>query len=207
MNNLYNKNYVYANKTNINLFKDRIIEKVNSLFENSNSEFLTASKVYAKISLSADNFLTEFSFKVDEMNMYSIIKYLMPEEYIYSRPMIIKLDSDLKNTFNVISKYMNEFEEIDDQMLLKYINRNGLGSGWYYNYNSFCEYMSEDFVRVDKQRIVKKDIFNLNDYLVNQVDIGLKNESSSWENWKHLYFHHYGYNQFFFGKQTDTYTS
>lgn len=173
--NLYNKNYVYANKTNINLFKDRIIEKVNSLFENSNSEFLTASKVYAKISLSADNFLTEFSFKVDEMNMYSIIKYLMPEEYIYRRPMIIKLDSDLKNTFNVISKYMNEFEEIDDQMLLKYINRNGLGSGWYYNYNSFCEYMSEDFVRVDKQRMVKKDIFNLNDYLVNQVDIGLKN--------------------------------
>ena len=126
--NLYNKNYVYANKTNIELFRNKIIEKVNSLFKNSNSEFLTASKVYAKISLSSDNFLRDFSFKVDEMNLYSIIKYLMPEEYMYRRPMIIKLDSDLKNTFTVISKYMNEFEEIDDQMLLKYINRNGLGN-------------------------------------------------------------------------------
>ena len=173
--NLYNKNYVYANKTNIELFRNKIIEKVNSLFKNSNSEFLTASKVYAKISLSSDNFLRDFSFKVDEMNLYSIIKYLMPEEYMYRRPMIIKLDSDLRNTFNVISKYMNEFEEIDDQMLLKYINRNGLGNGWYYNYNSFCEYMSDNFVRIDKQRMVKKDKFDLSDYLVNQVAIGLNN--------------------------------
>ena len=173
--NLYNKNYVYADKTNIGLFRNRIIEKVNSLFENSNSEFLTASKVYAKIVLSADNFLTDFSFKVDEMNMYSIIKYLMPEEYMYRRPMIIKLDSDLRNTFNVISKYMNEFEEIDEQMLIKYINSNNLSSGWYYNYNSFCEYMSDNFVRVDKQKMVKKEKFDLGDYLVNQVDKGLNN--------------------------------
>ena len=173
--NLYNKNYVYADKTNIELFRNRIIEKVKSLFENNNSEYLTASKVYAKIALSGDNFLTNFSFKVDELNMYSIIKYFMPEEYMYKRPMIIKLDSDLKNTFTVISKYMNEFEEFDDQMLIKYINRNGLGSGWYYNYNSFCEYMSDNFVRVDKQRMVKKDKFNLSDYLVDQVNIGLNN--------------------------------
>ena len=136
--------------TNIELFRNKIREKVNSLFENSNSEFLTASKVYAKIALSTDNFLTDFSFKVDEMNMYSIVKYLMPEEYMYRRPMIIKIDSDLRNTFAVISKYMNEFDEIDDQKLIKYINQNGLGSGWYYNYNSFCECMSDNFVRVDK---------------------------------------------------------
>ena len=39
------------------------------------------------------------------------------------------------------------------------------------------------------------------------VDIGLKNEYSDWENWKHLYFHHYGYNQFFFGKPTGKFTN
>ena len=59
----------------------------------------------------------------------------------------------MKNTFNVISKYMNEFEEIDDQMLLKYINRNGLSSGWYYNYNSFTCF---DIYYYDLQKFICK---------------------------------------------------
>ena len=32
------------------------------------------------------------------------------------------------------------------------------------------------------------------------VDVGLKNDSQPWEDWKHLYFHHYGYNQKLWGK-------
>ena len=35
--------------------------------------------------------------------------------------------------------------------------------------------MSDNFVRIDKQRMVKKDKFDLSDYLVNQVAIGLNN--------------------------------
>ena len=38
------------------------------------------------------------------------------------------------------------------------------------------------------------------------VDVGLKNDSQPWEDWKHLYFHHYGYNQKLWGKDSDIYT-
>ena len=36
------------------------------------------------------------------------------------------------------------------------------------------------------------------------VDIGLRNgrNGATWEIWKHLYFHEYGYEQFFFGHDT-----
>lgn len=39
------------------------------------------------------------------------------------------------------------------------------------------------------------------------VEIGLKNDNAPWEEWKHLYFHHYGYNQFLFGKPTGKHTN
>lgn len=38
------------------------------------------------------------------------------------------------------------------------------------------------------------------------VDVGLKSDSQNWEEWKHLYFHHYGYNQKLWGKDSDIYT-
>ena len=39
------------------------------------------------------------------------------------------------------------------------------------------------------------------------VEVGLKNDSAPWDQWKHLYFHHYGYNQFFYGKPTGKFTN
>lgn len=36
------------------------------------------------------------------------------------------------------------------------------------------------------------------------IEVGLKNSYESWEEWKHLYFHHYGYNQKY-GEKTVTY--
>ena len=39
------------------------------------------------------------------------------------------------------------------------------------------------------------------------IEVGLKNSYESWEEWKHLYFHHYGYNQKIWGKDSNLYTN
>lgn len=39
------------------------------------------------------------------------------------------------------------------------------------------------------------------------IEVGLKNRYESWEEWKHLYFHHYGYNQKIWGKDSNLYTN
>jgi hypothetical protein len=39
------------------------------------------------------------------------------------------------------------------------------------------------------------------------IEVGLKNRYEGWENWKHLYFHHYGYNQKLWGKDSNLYTN
>lgn len=39
------------------------------------------------------------------------------------------------------------------------------------------------------------------------VEVGLKNDSVPFDEWKNLYFHNYGYNQFLFGKDTGKFTN
>ena len=39
------------------------------------------------------------------------------------------------------------------------------------------------------------------------IEVGLKNNYESWENWKNMYFHHYGYNQKLWGKDSNLYTN
>lgn len=39
------------------------------------------------------------------------------------------------------------------------------------------------------------------------IEVGLKNNYESWENWKHMYFHHYAYNQKLWGKDSNLYTN
>lgn len=38
------------------------------------------------------------------------------------------------------------------------------------------------------------------------IDVGLKNDSQPFENWKNMYYHHYGYNQKLWGEDSDIYT-
>ncbi len=39
------------------------------------------------------------------------------------------------------------------------------------------------------------------------VDVGLKNDNAPWDYWKNLYFHNYGYRQFFYGHDTGKMTT
>jgi len=173
--NLYNKRFIYANNTNVDDFKQKFEKKINELFKISNSEFLTASKIYAKIYLSSDNFLNSISFTVDDMNIYSVIKYLLPEDYIYRKPLIIKLDSNMKNSYYAVSDYLLALDEFDDKILLRYLNRTGLGQWWYYNFNLLCNYLSDDFVQVDKKKMVKKGKIKLDDFKIKKIEENINN--------------------------------
>ena len=39
------------------------------------------------------------------------------------------------------------------------------------------------------------------------IDIGFDNIKAPWDEWKHLYYHHYGYSQFFYGKPLNKMTT
>ena len=167
---LYNKRFIYVDKTNIGLIKGKLKEKIEYLFQSMNTNYLTSHKIFAKIALSNDNFLNKVNFEVDGFNMYSIIRNLFPNDYYYRRPIISKLDAGIMTNIMALRQYLVTLDEFDIKGVEKHVTKMGLSNKWYYEFYSLCEYMSEEFVLVDKKTMVKKSKLAVDDYTVDEIE-------------------------------------
>lgn len=167
---LYDKKFIYADKSNINILKDKLKERIDSLLDFLKSDFITSHKLFANIALSDDNIFEEISFEVDAYNTYSIVRYLYPDEYFYRRPIISKLDKGAITTINAIHDYLIELDSFDNEISSKYITKMNLSFKWIYEYQELCNYMSSEFLQVDKKNMVKIETLNIDSYIVEKID-------------------------------------
>lgn len=170
---LYNRRFIYANKTNIDVIKTELKNKIEELFITLNTNYLTSHKIYAKIALSSKNFLLKVNFEVDGFNIYSIIRSLFPKEYYYRRPIISKLDAGIMTNIMALRQYLVTLDEFDIKKVELYVTKMGLSSKWFYEYYTLCEYMSEDFILIDKKTMIKKEKFGIEEYTLNLVEKNL----------------------------------
>lgn len=170
---LYNKRFIYVNKTNIEAIRSELKNKIEELFTTLNTNYLTSHKIFAKIALSNNNFLSKINFEVDGFNLYSIIRSLFPNDYYYRRPIISKLDAGIITNIVALRQYLITLDEFDIKKVEIYVTKMGLSNKWFYEYYTLCEYMSEDFVLVDKKTMIKKEKLNIDEYTLNQIENNL----------------------------------
>lgn len=170
---LYNKRFIYVNKTNIAAIKSELKNKIEELFITLNTNYLTSHKIYAKIALSNNNFLSKVNFEVDGFNLYSIIRSLFPNDYYYRRPIISKLDAGIITNIIALRQYLITLDEFDIKKVEMYVTKMGLSNKWFYEYYTLCEYMSEEFVLIDKKTMVKKEKLDIDEYTLNQIESNL----------------------------------
>lgn len=167
---LYDKKYIYAENTNIELLKYELKPIIEDMFNSLNTDFITSHKLYSKIILSNNNIFKKLSFPVDSFNTYSIVKYLYPNEYFYRKPIISKLDSGAMTTIKAIHDYLIQFDKFDNDVASKFITKMNLSFKWIYEYQELCNYMSDEFVQIDKKVMVKKDAIDIDDYIIEKID-------------------------------------
>ena len=172
---LYNRKFIYADKSNINIIKDELKKRIETLFETTNTNYLTSHKIFAKIVLSNDNFLSKINFEVDSFNLYSIIRNLFPNDYYYRRPIISKLDAGVIDNLAALKQYLLTLDEFDSKKVKMYINKMNLSSKWLNEYYTLCEYMSEDFVLVDKKTMVSKERLAIDVYTIEKIEKSVDN--------------------------------
>ena len=170
---LYNKRFIYVNKTNIVDIKSELKNKIDELFITLNTNYLTSHKIFAKIALSNNNFLSKINFEVDGFNLYSIIRSLFPNDYYYRRPIISKLDAGIITNIIALRQYLITLDEFDIKKVEMYVTKMGLSNKWFYEYYTLCEYMSEDFILIDKKTMVKKEKLDIDEYTLNQIENNL----------------------------------
>lgn len=167
---LYDKKFIYADKSNVEILKPVLKNRIEKLITSLDSDFITSHKLFANIVLSDDNIFDDISFEVDGFNTYSIVKYLYPDDYFYRRPIISKLDKGAITTIKAIHDYLIELDTFDDEISSKYITKMNLSFKWIYEYQELCNYMSNEFLQIDKKTMIKKESINIDSYLIEKVD-------------------------------------
>ncbi len=167
---LYDKKFIYADKSNIESLKEKLKSRIDNLLFSLNSDFVTSHKLYANIALSGNNIFENISFEVDGFNTYSIVRYLYPDEYFYRRPIISKLDKGTITTINAIHDYLIEFDSFNDEISSKYITKMNLSFKWINVYQELCNYMSNEFLQINKKTMLKIDNLNIDSYIIDKID-------------------------------------
>jgi len=100
---------------------------------------------------------------------------LYPNEYFYKRPIISKSDKGTLTTINIIHDYLIKLDSFDDEISSRYITKMNLSFKWIHEYQELCNYMSNEFLQINKKTMIKKENLNIDSYTIEKIDGILNN--------------------------------
>lgn len=157
-----NRRYIYIDKLNITKeTKDKLKEYIDSLFIMLDSKILTAQKIYANLAIKNRELLNQLHItaKFGDYELYSIIKYLFKNEYYYNRPIISLEENFTTTTYSLVQEYVKRLDKFSYNDVKSYLYKMNLAP--LTSYLNFMEDMSELFVQIDKDSMIKKEKLNL----------------------------------------------
>ncbi len=174
------KTYIYIDKLEISKETENELKQfINNLFKKLNSKILTAKKIYANLYILNKELFNKLHItaKFGDFELFSIIQYLFKDDYFYSRPIISLQEDCTTSSYLLIKEYVSRFEKFNYTDIKNYIykmNIRGLCS-----YMSFMEDLSDEYVQISKDSMIRKDKFNISEdnllKIKELLDLVLKN--------------------------------
>lgn len=166
---LTSKKYIYISKVVIT--DDTVAEFkkfIDGVFASLGTCVTSSRKIYAKLSLTNKPLQERLKLARDNFSTFSLIRYLFKDDYGFNRP-IISLDKNADtNTYNVIVNYAMSLETFNSKTIRNYVSKMNIGG--LYSYLSFMEDMSDNFVQVNIETMIRKDKFEMTDAQVKELD-------------------------------------
>ena len=125
------------------------------------SKILTAQKIYANLAIKNRELLNQLHItaKFGDYELYFIIKYLFKNEYYYNRPIISLEENFTTTTYSLVQEYVKRLDKFSYNDVKSYLYKMNLAP--LTSYLNFMEDMSELFVQIDKDSMIKKEKLNL----------------------------------------------
>lgn len=164
----YMQSFILLSKINIsNAFKDSLVENINYLFKSLNSKVIVCSKLYARMRLMNEELMGEVKIFDSEFAFFSLVSALLENEYIFRRP-YISCDALIDLSHNsLIVNYINTLPKFNSQILLAYVNKMHLR--YIDSYLDFLISNSDNFVQINMDTAVKKELLMLNENTLNTI--------------------------------------
>lgn len=175
------KSYIYIEKLNITeQIKQELKEYIDDLFIKLDSNILTSKKIYASLNIMNKNLYNKLNItaRFGDFELFSIIQHLYKDDYYYSRPIISKEEEFTTTAYMLIKEYakrLNIFSYNDIKRYIYKMNLGGLSS-----YLNFMDDLSDEYVQINKDSMVKKEELNLTREQLEKIeefmDLLLKNK-------------------------------
>lgn len=166
---LFDKKFIYVSQIDIS---KEIISKlkdiIEGLFLSLKTRVISARKVFARLSLTNKELLSNLKIATDSFSTFSLIKYLFREEYGFNRP-LISLDKDSEvDSIELIVNYVSTLDEFSSNTIKMYttkMNIRGL-----YSFLEFMEDQSDSFVQVSQDTMVSKSKLNISSNNLKEIE-------------------------------------
>lgn len=159
--------FIYYDKYNMDIkLKEELREFINELFKSLNTKLLTSKKIYAKLQLTRKDLFEKLNLTNGHFELFSIIKVEYIEFY-YSRPYIFIDENEYYTRSSIVQNYVRQFDLFNIKMIQDY--QSNLNIGGLYSYLEFMENMSDEYVQVDIDEMVKIEKLNINSVTLNEI--------------------------------------
>ena len=165
-----NKQYIYVDKLNItDEIKKELKEYVDSLFVVLDSKLLTAQKIYASLAIKNKELLNKLHLtsRFGDFELYYLLKYLYKNDYYYSRPIISLEENFTTSAYVLAQEYVRRLDKFNYGDIKIYLYKMNLGI--IYSYLVFMEDMSESYVQINKDSMLKKEKLNLTEEKLKEI--------------------------------------
>lgn len=159
--------FIYVDKYNMgDDVKIELKKFIDDLFNSLDTKLLTSKKIYAKLQLTNKSLFEKLNLTNGHFELFSVIKAIY-SSYFYSRPYVFLEESAYNTRSTIIQNYVRQFDSFNFKMIQDYQSKMNIGT--LYSYLEFMENMSEEYVQVDIDEMVKIEKLNLNSIMLNDI--------------------------------------
>lgn len=159
--------FIYASKYNIDeSTKTELKTFIDDLFSSLNTKLVTSKKIYAKLQLTNKELYKKLNLTNGHFELFSIIKAIY-NNYYYSRPYIFLEENAYNTRSTIIQDYVRKYDSFNLKMIQDYQSKMNIGG--LYSYLEFMENMSDEYVQVDIDEMVKIEKLNLNEVTIKEI--------------------------------------
>lgn len=171
--------FIYISKLDIDdNTKVELKNFIDNQFSLLNSNLISSKKIYARLLLTNKDLYKKLNLKNGHFQLFSMIKILYPEFY-YHRPFISIESSTVNTNYNVIRNHIEKYEKFSIKTIHDYERKMNIRC--VNNYLQFMEDMSDDYVQIDINTMLKKDKLDISsselEHIKKSVDLILNNFS------------------------------
>lgn len=165
---LYSGRFIHYRNINLDEeTKEKLKEVIDKALAVSSTSFVTDKKVFARLKLFNKNLLVKLKYIDSHFALFSLIQHLFSSDYYLKRPFISRDENAVLSADSIIMDYVGQMDEFDCKIVNDYSNK--LNMRGLYSYLDFMETMSDEYVQVSIDRMVKKSAFNMQDETLEEI--------------------------------------